>query len=169
MKSGRMKWLAAGLALVLLVAVGVAQTIQRVHMDEDGMFGGHLLDRMTQDLGLTDAQQTQIKGLMDQQKATVKPLFQQLALGHQQMMQLIQSNNFDEAKARQIATQQAQVRIEMDVAMARTGSQIFQVLTPDQKTKAVELMKQHEQRFNKHMQGQSPSNDAPSSDAPPSE
>src|SRR5689334_20820456 len=134
MKSVQMKWFAA-IALMLLAAVAVSQTVKRVHMHDDGMFAGHMLDRMTKDLDLTDAQQAQVKDLLDKQKTSMKPLFQQLGQGHQQMMQLVQSGNFDETKARQIATQQAQIRIEMDVQMARTGSQIFQLLTPDQKTK----------------------------------
>jgi len=156
MKSRSMKWLAAAFALVLIAAVAFSQTVKHVQMHGDGMFGGHMLEHMTKDLDLTDAQQAQIKDLMSKQQATMKPLFSQMGLEHQQMMQLIQSGNFDEAKARQIATEQAQVRIEMDVQMARTGAQVFQMLTPDQKTKAIDLMNQHEQRMMQHNQGPPP-------------
>jgi len=152
MKASHSKWSAAAFALVLLATMAYSQALKPVQMHGDGMFSGHMLEHMTKDLDLTDAQQSQIKELTSKQEATLKPLFVQMGQEHQQMMQLIQSGTFDENKARQIATQQAQLRIEMDVQMARTGAQIYQLLTPEQKTKAADLMKQHEQHMMRHSQ-----------------
>ena len=43
---------------------------------------------------------------------------------------------------------------ELMVQKARVESELFQVLTPDQKTKLTAIISQHEQRFMNHMQGQ---------------
>ena len=39
---------------------------------------------------------------------------------------------------------------------ARIGSEMVQVLTPEQKTKLTALISQHEQRMMNHMQGKTP-------------
>ena len=80
----------------------------------------------------------------------------QMAQNHQQMRQLVMNNGFDEAKVRELASQQTQTMTELMVQRARVESALFQVLTPDQKTKLTAIINQHEQRFMNHMQGQGP-------------
>ena len=65
----------------------------------------------------------------------MKPLFTQLATTRQQIRQLEMSDTFDEAKVRELATQQAQTMTELTVQQARIHSELYQLLTPDQKTK----------------------------------
>ena len=80
----------------------------------------------------------------------------QMAQNHQQIRQLVMNNGFDEAKVRELASQQTQTMTELMVQRARVESALFQVLTPDQKTKLTAIINQHEQRFMNHMQGQGP-------------
>ena len=127
------------LALALLLGAGVAvsQTAGEHHGFSRGMGPeGHMLAKMTEYLGLTDAQQAQAKQIFQAEKPTVKPLMQQLHQSEQQMQQLITSGNFDEAKAREIASQESQTRTELEVQRAKVHAQIFNLLTADQKTKA---------------------------------
>jgi len=77
-----------------------------------------------------------------------------MAQNHQQMRQLITSNGFDEAKVRELASQQTQTMTELTVQRVRVASELYQVLTPDQKTKLTAIINQHEQRFMNHIQGQ---------------
>ena len=77
-----------------------------------------------------------------------------MAQNHQQMRQLVMANGFDEAKVREMAAQQTQTVTELTVQRARVESELYQVLTPDQKTKLATIINQHEQRFMNHMQGQ---------------
>lgn len=104
---------------------------------EHGMFG----QRMAQQLGLTDAQQQQIKSIMETEKPKMQPLMQQLKQERQQMNMLTDSGNFDEAAVRAAASKQAQTETDLAVERARVKSQIFAVLTPDQRTKAQEMQK----------------------------
>jgi len=154
--SKRVKISIVALAVMLVAAVAVSQTVKRVHMHEHGMFGEHMLDHMTSELNLTDAQQAQAKQIIAKSKPAMEASFQQMHQGHQAMEQLVTSGNFDENKAREIATQQSQNMIDMEVQKAKTMAEVFQLLTPDQKTKAIQLMNQHEQHMQKHMQEQAP-------------
>jgi len=69
---------------------------------------------------------------------------------------LVMSGTFDEAKTRELASQQTQTMTELTVQYARIGSEMVQVLTPDQKTKLNTLINQHEQRMMNRMQGKTP-------------
>ncbi len=162
MKSHRTKIFIAMIALVLLGAVAISQTIRRAEYGyghRHGMFGeGRMLAFFAHRLDLTDAQQAQVKDIVAKEKPTLKPLFLQLAQAHHQMRQLEESGNFDEAQVRALATQQSQVIAELIVQKARIESEMLQVLTPDQKAKFKELMDRHEQGMTSRLQDQVPEN-----------
>jgi len=159
MKGRRTTIITIALALLLAAGVAVSQTVTKTaqHHGFGGGMGheGHMMGMMTEHLGLTDAQQAQVKQIFASEKPTMKPLMQQLHQSELQMQQLISSGNFDEAKAREIASQEAQTRTELTVERAKVHAQIFNLLTPDQKAKAVDFMNRREQRMQKHMQEQS--------------
>lgn len=71
---------------------------------------------------------------------------------HQAMTALVTSGNFDETKARAIATQQSQNMVEMEVQKAKTEAEMYQVLTTDQKTKLNAWIAKKQAEFQKHMQ-----------------
>ena len=142
-------WFAA-LAIVLVAGIAIAQP----HGGPRGgdFFGGPMLGFFSDYLDLSDAQQAQIKQIIAKEKPALEPLFKQEMDSHKQMMQLIQSGAFDEAKAQAIANQGAQVHAQLEVQHARVASEAYQVLTADQKTKLAEFMAKREQRFEQHMQ-----------------
>jgi|SRR5215467_7853608 len=152
MKSNWVKIAAGSFILLLLVAVGVSQTVKRVHMHDGDMFSGHMMHFFSDYLDLTDAQQAQVKQILDREKPNMKPMFQQMMQSHKDMQSVVQAATFDEAKARTVATAQAQNMIEMEVQKARVESELYQVLTPDQKTKMNEYMAKREQRMMQHKQ-----------------
>jgi Spy/CpxP family protein refolding chaperone len=67
------------------------------------------------------------------------------------------SGSFDETKARGLVAQQSANITELIVQKARIESELFQVLTPEQKTTMTQFMQRREQRFAQHMQGQTQS------------
>jgi len=155
MKTKYFKIAAVVLVLAVMAAVAVSQTARRAHM-RGGMFGGPMLGQYVHRLDLTDAQQAQVKAIMAKEKPTLQPLMQQMAQGHAQLRDLVMSGNFDEAKARELASQQSQAMIELNVQHARIASEMVQILTPEQKTKLTTLISQHEQRMMNRMQGKAP-------------
>ena len=154
MKSNRIKILIAALVLILLVAVGVSQTVKRVHMHGDGMFSEHAIGFLTDYLSLNEAQQAQAKDILAKEKPTLDSLSQQMKQGHEALKQLETSGTFDEAKVRAVASQQSQTMTELIVEKARIHSQLFQILTPDQKTKMTQLMDKHGHGGMRHHQQQ---------------
>jgi len=142
MKFGRMTAMVAALAMALLTGTAIAQGPHH-----HGLFG----PRMMEKLDLTDAQRAQIKQIHESGKSTLKPLWQQEHQSHQAMMALITSGNFDQAKAQEIANQEAQIHAQLEVQHAQLAAQAYQVLTPEQKTKFNELLAQRHQRMEEHM------------------
>jgi Spy/CpxP family protein refolding chaperone len=156
MKTKYFKIAAVVLALAVMAAIAVSQTVRRAHMHGDGMFGGPMLGYYVHKLDLTDAQQAQVKAIMTKEKPALQPLMLQVAQGHSQLRDLVMSGNFDEAKARELASQQTQIMTELTVQHARIASEMVQILTPEQKTKLNALINQHEQRMMNRLQGKTP-------------
>ena len=154
MKASRTTIVTVALALVLAAGVAVSQTVARTghHGFGEGGFENHMLGMMTEHLGLTDAQQAQVKQIFAAEKPTMQPLMQQLHQNEQALRQLETSSSFDEAKVRELASQRAQTMTELTVEKAKVHNQVFNLLTPDQKTKALAFLNRREQRFQKHMQ-----------------
>ena len=69
-----------------------------------------------------------------------------------EMVQLITSGTFDQSKAAAIAGQESQTHMQIEVEHARIASQIYQLLSADQKAKVADLIAQHQQRMQEHMQ-----------------
>jgi Spy/CpxP family protein refolding chaperone len=113
--------------------------------------GDFLGPRMMDMLDLSDAQQTQIKQIYQSGKASLKPLWTQERESHMAMMKLVTSGAFDPAKATTIATQESQVRAQLEVEHAKLAAQAYEVLTTDQKNKLNEFLAKREQRAQQHM------------------
>jgi protein CpxP len=107
-------------------------------------------------LNLTDDQKAQVKQIMQSEHPTTKPLMQQEMATREKMIQLVTSGNFDQGKASAIAAQESQAHLQIEVEHAKIASQIYQLLSSDQKAKLAEIISQHEQRMKEHMQQAAP-------------
>ncbi len=145
MKSTRTRILILGAAVMLIVAAAIAQ-------GRHGFGGpGGDFHHMLRQLDLTADQHSQVKAIFEKEKPALQPLMQQMRQNHQAMKALEASGPFDEAKTRALATQNAQVMIELEVAHARMKSEIMQILTPDQKAKLAQIEANKEARMQEHM------------------
>jgi Spy/CpxP family protein refolding chaperone len=153
----------AGL-LVLLASVAFAQTDSSAQANsapaqQQGPGPRHFhrakMEYMGRYLQLSDAQKAQVKQIRASEKPTIMPLMEQLHAKRQQLRALEQSGTFDEAKARTLAAEQSQILTNLTVERARIHSQIFNILTPEQKAKATELANRREERFQKRLQQKS--------------
>lgn len=116
--------------------------------------GGPGLGLPLHQLNLTDDQRSQIKQIFQSEKANMKPLMQQEFQSHQQLIQLVTSGNFDQAKAAAIAAQESQTHVQLEVEHAKIASQVYQLLSSDQKAKVADMLAKHQQRMQEHMQNQ---------------
>lgn len=158
MKFSRNTLIIAALALTLVAAVAVSQTVAKgPHMHGMGMgFDDHMLGFMTKNLDLTEAQQAQIKDILakEKQNPATQQLRTEMQQAHQQLMALVTSSKWDENtenSVRTLAALHTQAATELLVQRARVHNEIFQLLTPEQKTKAIDLMNRHEQHMMNHM------------------
>ena len=133
------------LAVLLATLTGLAATMfAQGHGMRNGR-RGWMLQRMTKELNLTEAQQQQVKTILQTERGKIQPTMQQLHQNEQTENAAI-TGQFDEAKARDFAQKQATLITDMMVEKERTKSQIYALLTPEQRQKAEELMQQREQR-----------------------
>jgi Spy/CpxP family protein refolding chaperone len=157
--------LAASLALFAGIAMAqdeAAPSGPRGHGMHGHFMGGGELGLPLHELNLTDDQKAQVKQIFQTEKPTMKPLMQQEMAAHQQLIQLVTSGSFDQSKAAAIAAQESLTHQQLEVEHAKIASQVYQLLTADQKAKVAEMIAKHQQRMQEHMQGK----DEP---APPSE
>jgi len=158
MSATRIKVLSATLAMMVVGAITLAAAQGAMHHGGFG-FEHHILQFLTEQLDLTEAQQGQVKDILGKEKPAMARLMMQKGQMHQQLMQEAISG-FDEAKIQALASQQGQLETALAVEHARIASQVFNILTPEQKTKAQELLAKHQQHMREHMehmqQGQAP-------------
>ena len=144
----------AGVTAAILVIGGVFAIAQRaMHKG----FGGHGMRgeqgamMMLRRLDLTSDQQAKVKEIFEANKGTVQPLREQLKANHEKLAAL--GGNFDEGQVTAIAKEQGELMSQMIVASQKVKSQIFAILTDDQKAKAQQLGQEMKQRFQDRMKG----------------
>lgn len=146
-------------AIILVVAAGMAGTVLAQGPGRNfgpgfGHHGGWMLRHMTKELNLTADQQTQIKGILQTEKGKMQPMMQQLRQ-NQKAQDAAMNGTFDENQARAFANKQTQIMSDLIVEKQRVKSQIYAVLTPEQRQKAQQLLQERQQRRQqKHSQQQ---------------
>ena len=136
--------------LVLMLAIVVfAQQGRPLGPPERGFRGGPGprggLGPLARDLNLSDEQKAQIQQITDSFEESTKGLREQLRSLHGSEPDPV-SGTFDEAAVRAAAQARANVQVELEVARARMMSQIYAVLTPEQKAQLAAKRQQFEQR-----------------------
>ena len=110
-----------------------------------GMGREGMEQKWAQELNLTSAQQSQIKAIRDQEKTGAESLRQQMKTAREQLKTLMAGNASD-GQIRQQHQQVQQLGQQLSDHRFDTMLKIRSVLTPEQRTKAAELMKQHKGR-----------------------
>ena len=109
----------------------------------------HMLDRAAAHLGLSDEQKARIKAILDAEKPTMQTLRDQLKANHQELEAATANGAFDEAQVKAIAARQGETTAALIVEREKVKSQIFAILTPEQRQKA----EQFHQRMGRHFKG----------------
>ncbi len=111
-----------------------------------GKRGGHR-GMAFRGLDLTDAQKEQMKAIRQASRESTKSLRDQMKASRQQLAQATANGAFNEAQVQQIAQQEAALNAQMIVERERVKSQMFNILTPEQKAKAAEMKEQFKQKM----------------------
>ncbi len=137
-------------AILMALAAGLATSALAQRPGKGFGHHGGWMRHMAKQLNLTDAQQTQIKGIMATEKTKIKPLMQQMRQ-NQQAQDANINGSFDENQARAFAGKQAQIMTDLIVEKQRMRSEVYAVLTAEQRQKAQQLMLERQQRRQERM------------------
>lgn len=123
-----------------------------------GGFGG----RFMESLNLTDAQKEQMKQIATRYHENFKAQREQMrGQRHEGGFDAFKDGTFNESAVRAAAQARANARVEREVAKARMMSEMYNVLTPEQKA---QLASQRQQREQKRQEWRSRRNAAPATD-----
>ena len=163
-----MKKITAIILTVVLTAMGAMMIFAQDSTNTDGKkeFGrkGHHGKRggkrghrggkgmMFRGLDLTDAQKAQVKQITQTSRENSKSVHEQMKANRQQLEAISQNGNFDAAQVQALAAQQGNLHAQMIVEQQRVKSQIYQILTPEQKAKAAEMKANFKQKMQERQQ-----------------
>jgi len=109
------------------------------HGRHRGKDPGKRIDRMAKKLDLTEAQKEQVTAILTSEWDKAEPFRQQLAENRENLRKAIEADPFNEAAVRALAESQNETRVELVVSRARSKSQIFALLSPEQRELAKKL------------------------------
>ncbi|MEP6903002.1 MAG: Spy/CpxP family protein refolding chaperone [Actinomycetota bacterium] len=116
-------------------------------------FGGSGFARITEKLGLSDEQKTQVKAILEDSKTRLKPLLETLRENHKQIENLGTDGVYNEVQVQQIAGSQAETTKQLIIEKEKTKAQIFALLTPEQRTEAAKMKDRFKDKFKKRFGG----------------
>lgn len=117
-------------------AVGCRQQQTNCRQDGDPR---RQVERMTEELGLSDSQRQQVEAIVTAQEEQDAPLREKIAAGKRQLWEAARGGAMDEAAVADLAAEQAKLMSEMMVSRLRVKTQIFAILTPEQQAQAERL------------------------------
>lgn len=134
----------AGIAVLVVAATVLALAQGHPGQGEKMRRGGpgDMIEHISRELSLTDAQKEQMKALMEAQRPAAEERHAKLDEIRKQIDAATANGQFDEAAVRALANQQAQLMADEMVDHLRMHSKMYSLLTAEQKTKADQLMKQ---------------------------
>lgn len=118
--------------------------------------GGRGVDRMLDGLNATDAQRSQIKQIMGAARDELKPAREQQRALREKSMQLFTAPTVDAAAAESVRQQMQQLRDTSSRRMLQAMLDASRVLTPEQRAKLGERMKQRSDAMHERMERQRP-------------
>jgi Spy/CpxP family protein refolding chaperone len=150
MKKRNIIILAIGI-LVLGAVFVVAQKAMHRGFGGHGFGGRPGMGMALRGLNLTDDQKAKVKEIMEANKTTFQPLMQSLRDNHKKLADLTANGAFDEAQVQALATEQGNLTAKMIVERERVKSQVFAILTDEQKAKAAQMHEQMKEHFKNRM------------------
>jgi Spy/CpxP family protein refolding chaperone len=127
------------------------------HEGHGGMHGGpeqmgHRLDNMLDGLNATDAQRAQIKQIAQAAEADIKAQREAGRALHDKQMQVFTAANVDAAAAESVRAQMSAQHDQISRRMNQAMLDAAKVLTPEQRVKLGERLKQRQAQMQDRMQ-----------------
>ncbi len=144
------------IAIIALAVLGIGVIFAFAQKTDGDHKGGRGFGRgghhrgggfMFRGLDLTEEQKAQVKQIRDASKTKIQPIREALKANRQKMNELTANGAFDEGQVAALANEQATLGAQMTVERLRVRSQMFAILSDEQKAKAAQIKEQMKERF----------------------
>jgi len=115
--------------------------------------GAPLMGFIGRHLDLTDEQKAEVKKIVDAERTVMQPIHEQMAKNREALKEATKDGQFNETQVSQLAEQQGDLMAQMIVSRERVKSQVYKLLTPEQREKMAAMGDRFEQRRQRPMQG----------------
>ena len=114
-----------------------------------GVAGHHekMLEHLAAELKFTDQQKAQAKQIIAESEPRFQPVHDRLKESHRSTADLGTNGVFDERRARELATRQAEIIKEALVEKERTKAALFAIMTAEQREQAKQMMNHFVENF----------------------
>jgi len=119
--------------------------------DDQGMGPGNRIGFLIRQLDLTDQQKADAKKILEAERSVMEPLRTQLRENREALQKATENGQFNEATVTSLAQKQGDLMAQMIVSRHRIQSQIWQILTPEQRDKATQLREKAAERGSRWM------------------
>jgi len=151
-----MKRTAVVIAVVAGLALGTVTALALAHggpgMSPAGAFAGgavmQRIQRMLHHLDLSDEQEAEVRAILEAARPEFRAHLESLRAAREELRKLDPAT-FDEAKVRELAGAQAGEMVEMVVLGQKVRSQVWAVLTPEQREQAAGMQARMRERMEK--------------------
>jgi len=143
MKFATVAALAAGMAFAQTTAPATTTQSNPPKAGAHARLGWH--QRMLQALNLTPAQKQEAHAIFQQTRQSVQPVAQQAKQNREALAAAVKAN--DTAKIQELATAQGNLRGQILTMRSESMAKFYNILTPDQRTKADQMQAQFQQRM----------------------
>lgn len=117
------------------------------HGGRSSMAGGPHLERLSQELDLTEDQQADWQKALSAHRESLRPIFDQLQQLHGQIDTLLQSDDPDPAEVGLLVIEQHDLRSAMGEAQELLEAELAGLLTPDQLSRWEEMKQEGRRGF----------------------
>ncbi len=120
--------------VVIIFCIAAITAFAGIAQADDGEWGGgrHHFKKVSEQLGLTDAQKAQAQAIFQANRAVMKPIFTSLRTERKILQALIHADKIDETAIRNETVKIALIQADLNVNRATVGAQFRAILTPEQ-------------------------------------
>lgn len=142
-KPSKSKVILISISAVILITLIAGFAYNNYYNNRPGPFGpmGFLLNRIADDLDLSPQQKSEVEKIKQDIRDKIDANRDKRQNFHQEMENIFRSDTFDKQKALELAEQQSKHQEEMRTFMIDQMEKFHSILTPQQRNKAADLLR----------------------------
>ncbi len=154
-RRGKKKFVIGAFLVLFIIAgaIGVGVAKNKVDKFRDHGPRGFIIGKIVKDLDLNEQQKKEVEKIKDEIKAKMQEKKTSREDNMRQFEDMFRGDTFDKQKAIDLASKRDAEREEMKNFMIEQTAKVHAILTPDQRNKAADKMKEFRERKGKHKDG----------------